>query len=291
MATDPALRDHRPVLVGFDGSEEAALALRWAADLAQVEGLSVRVVVARGDLHSVSAFADDWTAGLAQEWAERARTVLSAYPGVEHEIIIMDGRTAPVLVDESRSASHLVVGARGHGAVEGMLLGSVSHHVVRHAACPVVVVRPRRDELTHLVVVGVDGSAASLRALSFALGYAEARGLMVRVGHCDDHLSGYEDPRTSLTRPWLVPDLAEHVRDRVAHIDEDIREVLARHRDVPTEVMSWRGRPPRALVQESRNAALVVVGARGLGGFAELMLGSVSSEVLHWARCPVAVVR
>jgi nucleotide-binding universal stress UspA family protein len=114
---------------------------------------------------------------------------------------------------------------------------------------------------------------------------------MVRVGHCDDHLSGYEDPRTSLTRPWLVPDLAEHVRDRVAKVDGDVQRVLAHHPDVPAEVVSWRGRPPRVLADESRNAALVVVGARGLGGFAELMLGSVSSEVLHWARCPVAVVR
>jgi len=68
-------------------------------------------------------------------------------PTISVSMVVVEGHPAPVLIDQSQDADLLVVGSRGHGEFTGMLLGSVSEHCVSHAACPVVVVRPKtRDE-------------------------------------------------------------------------------------------------------------------------------------------------
>jgi nucleotide-binding universal stress UspA family protein len=277
--------NEQPVVVGFDGSKEAGEALGFGAELARMHGWPLRVVIARGDLHRLSAWADEWTQGLAEEWAADAVKML-AEDEMEAVVVVADGLAAQVLVAESRQAAAVLVGATGHGFVTGRLQGSVSQHVCRHAASPVVVVRPggRNDGV---VVVGVDGSGSSLRALELALHEAGLRGLQLEVLYAPEHVRAYGFPA-----PVVLP--AELVRSLRAH-DESVLDavaaVVADHPGVDVAVRTVEGAPARALVRASEDAALVVVGSRGVGAFEGVLLGSVSAGVLRGAHCPVAVVR
>ena len=122
-----------PVLVAFDDSPHARGALLWAAEVAEAAHAPLRVAIARGDLHTLSAWADHWTAGLAAEWEADAGKLLAEHGLQPAEVAVLDGRPAEVLVRASAAAGLLVIGSRGHGTVAGLLLGSVSSAC---ASCP-----------------------------------------------------------------------------------------------------------------------------------------------------------
>src|SRR6188472_4724488 len=143
------------ILVGFDGSQGAQRALAWATEHADDVHSPHRVCIARGDLYQLSRWADEWTAGLAQEWAEQARSQLEACT-VEFDVEIADGNAAPVLIDRTTPESLVVVGSRGRGVFDAIPVGSVAQHVTRHAGGPVVVVRQTETPSSRRVVVGAD---------------------------------------------------------------------------------------------------------------------------------------
>ena len=138
------------VVVGVDGSTESIAALGWARRYAAATGAKVRAVHA---WHYPTAFGippegkvpPPVTAEVEQGMRDgMARAMAQAYPDVDDaqpETALRYGHPVEVLIDESKNADLLVVGHRGHGAVTGMLFGSVSIHCVTSAACPVVVVR------------------------------------------------------------------------------------------------------------------------------------------------------
>jgi nucleotide-binding universal stress UspA family protein len=134
------------IVVGIDGSESSAEALRWAATQARLTGDDLEVVMAWefpttfGTAPPVPAGYDPAqdTASLLAELVQRE---LGSDSGLKVTQTVVEGHPAPVLVDAARGADLLVVGSRGHGAFVGMLVGSVSEHCVSHAPCPVVVVR------------------------------------------------------------------------------------------------------------------------------------------------------
>ena len=138
------------VVVGVDGSAESTAALRWARNYATAAGAKVRAVHA---WHYPAAFGvaseGEAPASVTAEVEERMRgdmaaAVAQAYPDpddTQPETALRYGHPVEVLIDESKNADLLVVGHRGHGAVTGMLFGSVSIHCVTSAACTVVVVR------------------------------------------------------------------------------------------------------------------------------------------------------
>jgi nucleotide-binding universal stress UspA family protein len=137
------------VTVGVDGSAESIRALQWAARYAAATGGRIRAVLA---WHypapigpaPIGIAPAQVTGEVSQHLAEfLSRTVAANAAGVDAEEIVCTGHPAQVLLDQAESADLLVVGARGHAAVTGMYLGSVSVHCVTHAACPVVVVRTR----------------------------------------------------------------------------------------------------------------------------------------------------
>ncbi len=203
------------------------------------------------------------------------RTVLTGYP-------------TTVLVAESATAPLVVVGDRGLGGFEGLLVGSVAPALAAHAHCPVVVVRglgagtPAPEGGP--VVVGVDGSPTSESALGFAVEEALALGAsLVAVHAWQDVAVG--DARGRLLHTDSVADEAR------AGLDEGLAPWRAKHPELVIEPVVVRDRPARALVRHSAGAQLVVVGSRGRGPLAGLLLGSVSQAVLHHAAGPVAVVR
>lgn len=134
-----------PIVVGVDASEPSKSALRWAFRQAEMTGAPLRVVMS-WDLPATAYWAVipeglNFEADTRKVLDETVNEVLGPDPGVDVTAVVTEGRPAAALIDESKGASLLVVGSRGHGAFAGMLLGSVSEHCVSHAHCPVVVVR------------------------------------------------------------------------------------------------------------------------------------------------------
>ncbi len=137
------------VVVGIDGSPQAALALAWAIGVVRYRGVDLEVVstwyLPEYDWGEMPPVSPD----PAIELAEQARSLVdqaaaearAAAPGTEVYTTALEGSAASVLVELSKDAGLLVVGSRGRGGFKGLLLGSVSQQCASHAHCPVVVVR------------------------------------------------------------------------------------------------------------------------------------------------------
>ncbi|MBO7939818.1 universal stress protein [Streptomyces sp. S9] len=285
------------VVVGVDGSAPALAAVETAAREAGLRGAALRVVHAfawpsshvplgpsqPGPAHEIRRTAEH----LLAEAVERAH---AAAPGIEVGHALVTGDPLGVLEAQSRSADLVVVGSRGTSEFVGLLVGSTAVHLATHGRCPVLVVR-EQSGADGPVVVGVDGSAAGEAAVDFAFAEAALRGAPLLALHA----------WTTWNAPLLPPPQdasAPYANPPGALAEEEERllyEVLAGHRekypDVAVEHRVVQGRTREALIGASRSAQLVVVGARGRGGFAGLLLGSVSQAVLHHAHCPVVVVR
>jgi nucleotide-binding universal stress UspA family protein len=284
------------IVVGVDGSTSAGEALRWATHLARRRGWDVEAVLA-------------WDT-LDQRFADRKRRFRSDYVQADAEAALHryvldavgpDGATdaeriaeravagppVQVLLDASGDGAELlVVGSRGVGAVRTALLGSVSVDCAQLARCPVAIVRglgqvddvrPRR------IVVGVDASASSRRALDWAIDEARSAGAQLAAVHVW-HPSYIGAQPYAFTIEGL--DAMEH----------NAREVLDRAlAGADTEGLAeleptvLEGPVSQRLLEAAKGADLVVVGSRGCGGFSGLLLGSVGLQLAHHAECPVVV--
>lgn len=275
---------HGAVVVGVDSGAASMTALEWAAEEAARRRAPLHVVHAAG--------VDTGPPAPVSGMRARGRTIVhravervgEARPEVLVGSDVVDQAPGPALRAASVRAALVVVGAVGHGRVHDMTVGSVSLELCYRSASDVVVVRRQEDPAARRVVVGVDGSAAGDRALVFALGIAEGRGVPLTALHC-----------WTRHRPSDLAVAAVDVGTGVATHERLLREAVDRCVPASTTVELDRqvagARPGATLVEASRHAALLVVGARGTGGVAGLHLGSVVRSVLHDARCPVAVVR
>ena len=141
-----------------------------------------------------------------------------------------------------------------------------------------------------VIVVGVDHSAGAKAALRFALEEARRRQSTLRVVHA--YQFGYIGANgLDLVVPALGGELADFRQAAVASLDETLREVGAETDGVSIESRVDQGAAAAVLIEESREADLLVVGSRGHGGFAQLLLGSVSQQCAQHAFCPVVIVR
>lgn len=137
------------------------------------------------------------------------------------------------------------------------------------------------------VVVGIDGSPGSLVALHWAAEAARLRAVPLHVLFAWGDLG----PRLARARGHKEPTEAEEREAALALIDEAVRDALGPEPGVEIVRMAEQGEATPALLEASKTADLLVVGSRGRGGFAGLLLGSVSQQCIHHARCPVAVIR
>jgi nucleotide-binding universal stress UspA family protein len=144
-----------------------------------------------------------------------------------------------------------------------------------------------REVAVGRIVVGVDGSEGADEALRFALREARVRQARLRV------VTVWSVPAFVYNEVIFTP-LGDPMEPFRAAAEENLREALARVADdaagVEIDAGIREGRTASVLVEEARGADLLVVGSRGRGGFAGLLLGSVSSECAHHAPCPVAIV-
>src|SRR5689334_10983679 len=267
----------RPVVAGVDGSECALAAVRWAAAEAVRRRRPLRLVAAHawpsGGLIGDPGLGVDPRAVLRDvvlgHLAAAGVAAAEVAPDLPVEQVERAGLPVPVLQAESARAELVVLGDSGLGGFTGLLIGSVAVALAAHAACPVVVVRgPEPDTMTprpEPVVVGVDGSPANEAAVAFAFEAAALRAVPLVAVHAWQDL--LVDPTTA---PLLDFDA----------IEADEREVLAerlagwsaKYPDVPVRRLVVRDRAAHALVEESVAAQLVVVGSRGRGGLAGMLL-------------------
>lgn len=286
-----------PVVVGVDGSESSLAAVEVAAGEASMRGIGLRVVHAfawpglhaplgssplgpvEGELHRL-------VERTGAEAVARARAVA---PEVEVSHAVIGGEPVGVLAAQSRAAALVVVGSRGLGSLRSLLLGSVAMHLAAHGHCPVMVVRGRPDP-TGPVLLAVDGSPAGEGAVGFAFAEASLRGAGLLALHTWSTWTerAYHGPGDPPTVPYDVDRLRDEEERLLA---EALSGHLTRYPGVTVRRRLVQDRARPALIEASESAQLVVVGARGRGGFAGLLLGSVSQAVLHHAHCPVAVVR
>jgi nucleotide-binding universal stress UspA family protein len=135
------------LVVGVDGSDQAEAALRFAAEEAALRKAVLRVVAA-WEVPMDSTMSVGLVPGMMQSLSDEAEEVVKSaigrvqelQPSVKCESRVVEGRAGTVLLEEARGAVLLVVGSRGRGELAGMLLGSVSNHLVHNAPCPVTVV-------------------------------------------------------------------------------------------------------------------------------------------------------
>lgn len=137
------------------------------------------------------------------------------------------------------------------------------------------------------IIVGVDGSDHSKEALREAARLAQALDAPLEVIAC------WQDPALYATSYGYVPELdPEAFQADARHmLQETLQEVFGETRPARLSTRLLRGRAAELLVEESRNARMLVVGARGVGGVLGMILGSVSSALVSHAHCPVLVVR
>ncbi|KAF5999112.1 universal stress protein [Streptomyces sp. WAC00263] len=266
-----------PVVVGVDGSEASLEAVDWAADEAVRHGVPLHILHAATGGHEAS--------GLITTASERAR---QGTPTVRLSSEVSYEDAASALIDIGRNAFALVLGSRGLGDLDELLLGSVSLAVAARADCPVVVVRgavTHREARCGSVVVGVEDEKSSGTALGFAFREAQVRRCrLVAVHAWSAPVGAFSTPQAP---SWP---LEAHLRSPAQVLDDALRGSAERHRDVLVERRLIEAPARQALLEAASGADLLIVGARPRLVHRGLQLGLINHAVLHHAPCPTAVV-
>ena len=291
------------ILVGIDGSADADTALAWALREASLRSAGVTVLTAFRVREFSGPFnrevSLDEERGEARAMVEEA---LQRVAGPDHREVDVDatavtGRgAADAILRHRGEADLIVVGSRGLGGFPGLLLGSVSQQVAAHADVPVAVI-PRQlavdggGDGTRSVVVGVDGSDASVRALRWAVDEARLRQVTLtavyvyrslREASPFDAFAGIEQQQLDELEAHAGRTALQKLDALLTDSGDTSGVTIERHVEP--------GSPAKVLTADAADEhTLLVVGSRGRGGFRGLLLGSVSQQCLHHARGPVVV--
>jgi nucleotide-binding universal stress UspA family protein len=277
------------IVVGTDGSEHATRAMRWARDEARVHDAELEVVLAWGLLDQHHADRSDRFDG--DYGPDAAQATLDAWvaetygdgAGIQVTTRVECDLPARALLEAGQAADLVVVGARGSGGFEGLLLGSVSERVAQLAEGPVAVIRNAAPVQGGRVVVGIDGSARSRTAMRWAAAEARARGAELDVVHA------WRLPMMTAS-PFLAVYPTRSALEQVARTVLDTALADPALADLTVQGHLVYGSAARALLERSADAGLLVAGTRGLGRVAGTLLGSVTRQLLHHATCPVVVL-
>ncbi|MBT1176620.1 universal stress protein [Bifidobacterium callimiconis] len=308
------------IVVGVDGSSESFAALRWALNEAGKTGQQVNAVFGWTHSWDMGSEPDDdesWNkvrheiARTLRGWVDEASRGIAFNPE-NLKLTSVKASGSAALLQIGADAQQIVVGRRNLGRVARWFLGSSSSSLAEEAKVPVTVVRGDEDKDSPVsvqdsiarslspesfdqrggdgsglrpVVVGIDGSKTSQRALDFAIYEASVDGRPLHVLFCWQMkdlgaIEGYET---------TVPSIAvgqEHAEKILASVVERV--------ELPSNVTmttsAFHIAAGKGLVSASRYANRVVVGSRGLSGLDAHFLGSVSRQVVDEAECTVTVV-
>ena len=287
------------IVVGVDESAASDAAIRWAAREAAMRHVALTL------LYAVNPAAQASRVGYARAplppahvelQREEGQRVLESARRIAEAALTSDEQAPidtelafsvpiPTLIDATKDAQMIAVGSRGRGAWRRGLFGSVSTALVHHAHCPVAVIREPADAIgpnRGPVVVGVDGSPASELATAIAFDEASRRGAELVALHA------WIDSEPPGLPPLAWPDFQsaaeETLAERLAGWNDRYPDVVVHRRVVFDQ-------PARHLLEAAETAQLLIVGSHGRGGFAGMLLGSVSTTVVHATNTPVIVCR
>ncbi|WP_236027981.1 universal stress protein [Bifidobacterium pongonis] len=312
------------IVVGVDGSDESFAALKWAMREASLTGQSINAVFGwthSWDTNSDEPDSEESWAHVRHEIADELRSwVEQASDGIDFDperlkMTSVRASGTSALLQIGKDSQQIVVGRRSLGRVARWFMGSLSASLAETAQVPVTVVRIAgsedetvADEIANSltpsnvtvhytqgsspskpaqrpVVVGVDGSPTSLRALDFAVWHARIHDLPLHVMFCWQlrDLGAVPGHETTVPSTEEGQRFAERVLDELlakAGIPSDV-EVVKNAFHIPAS---------KGLIAASRYASHVVVGSRGLTGMDAHFLGSVSRQIINFAECPITVV-
>ena len=286
---------HNGIIVGVDGSAPSKVAVDWAARDASMRELPLTVIyispspVVAADIRmpvSLTERVEKHGQAVLREARSTAEDAAEGSNPIRIDTEMVSAAVLPTLIDRSKDAVMIVVGCRGLGAIGRRLLGSVSSGLLHHAHCPVAVIHDEDPMMPHPseapVVVGIDGSPAAEQATAIAFDEASRRGVDLVAVHAWSDFPAFEVPPTGSED--LEKEAEETLGERLAGCQE-------RYPDVSVRRVVSLDKPVHQLLEQSESAQLTVLGSHGRGGFAGMLLGSVSSAVAQSARMPVIVAR
>jgi nucleotide-binding universal stress UspA family protein len=279
------------IIVGVDGSPNSLAALRWAHREAALRGDDLVALFAWGFVppgHAGDGHTFDTGYGAEEADAALASAVADALDeGTDVDLRTVCDVPVRALRAAAAGADLLVVGARGAGGFRGLLVGSVSGQCLHHAPGPLAIVRPDpagRSAAGGRIVVGLDASPSAGRALDWAADEAVRRSADLEVVHAWD--AYYPVPGPAAGYPVMSAAVEDEAR---CTLDKLIAEHgLGARGTVRAHCVEGAASP--VLLDAAVGADMVVLGTRGHGGFAGLVLGSVTHQVAHHAPCTVVVV-
>lgn len=283
------------ILAAADGSKYGRWAIEWLADMPFIAQPVVRVLhvvdvagvrapfMAQPIIAGTERYIQSEVTRLekAAKATKEESVALLAKLGLNGGVTVERGAVAGTIMKYAeRGASLLSIGSRGLDALDRFMLGSISNHAIHHAPCSVLVVKERPRPVRR-VVLAIDGSAASDKALRFLMRRMnptpdgpDRDPMLVTVVHAMPYLK-YPEVKEAGKR------LMRRYGDKLARAGFQIREALR------------LGKPADEIltVAKQEKADLIVTGAKGLGAIRRVLLGSVSTRVVHHAHCGVLVVR
>ena len=285
------------VLFATDGSSDARAAAAFLPRLPLAAGSRVRIVSvieprpSRLDLPGIQDY-DNAVTAEGGRVVDEARASLPVSTPIETAVLAGVARDEIVREARDWEADLVVVGARGLGLVDAWLLGSVSLAVARRVECAVLIVKGGGRRFQR-VVVGLDGSDEAAHAARFVAEWPlDARHAVRLIGVVEP--IHFPSSAPDLIRPQLAAAIRELKAERRLELSKALDQAapLFDAHGVTVSRETPEGHPADVIAAAAaRDADLVVVGARGLGGVKRLLLGSVSENVLRAARCPVLIVK
>ncbi|HSP76687.1 MAG TPA: universal stress protein [Cryobacterium sp.] len=275
------------VVVGISGRPEARAAIQWALDYARPRRREIELV------HVVDATFGTTPAGFLRTAREQAEVLLAreaeegrgVAPDLTFHTTVLEGSPTGALTDWAVGADLLVVGSHALGRFRDYVFSTQAAQIAAHAAGSVIVVPERQEPGGTGIVVGVDGSEASLAAVRFAAEQADQVGERLTALYCWSAPAPWTENSAMIDWP-MEPDES----DRLV-LAEAVAGLAERYPDLELDLRLDFGLPVDALVKAGTGARLLVVGSHGRHGFARFWLGSVSHVIVLTMPCPVAVIR
>lgn len=268
------------LVVGVDPSLSAHHAAEWAAERAAASERPLHLIAARSPETNEGWDHDHLTSkstrDLQQEQLEQLRQELrTRHPRLHISVAATSRMPATSLVLAARRSRTAVLGSQGESLMRWSL-GSTAHQVAVHAPCSVAIIRADREPSLQRILVGVDDPATP-EALVWALREADRTDAEVLAVHVAD--------RDEASRSDADRSQSE------AALDEVVREIAGSYPQVKVRTEVVPGNPVRTLLHQAADHDMVVVGARGAGGFEGLTLGHVAGALLQRADCSVVIAR
>ena len=271
------------VLVGTDGSAASRAAMQWAASFVEAEGGSLVIAAVRiPPLSEVWPETVDQRRALEMEKLDRECADLGDIGPFRRYLLEGDPGTELLRAADSEDADLVVVGARGSGGHRHALhLGSTAHHLVHHTRFPLAAIpESARTTWPAPIVIGVDGSDGSERAVEWLADYGAALTDDVIAVHAEKPLAQWVP--VSHPHSWY-----QHAMEAMQDWVEPLRKVELGARTV---VLDGDAVDALTDVAMAQGAGMIVVGARGAGRTGASRLGATALKVLHQARVPVLMV-